>query len=249
MTWPLAAEDAKSETVIDTQGEYPADDAEFAGLYGYNLTYTHAGFLNDSNRYYLISSEMKGQERIYIADVESKQVKMLRLADSDKTSRVGNYTLLRKFKDLVLLKYSELNVAPQIHAVRFQNTATAQNLDELLAKENLNFSLIEKLDLEADKSEFGEFFSEGVKSYKQDFIKLENGAEAYFQRRGDLDPEKKHPMIVLIHGGPFSSAPHSAFLIMRNFLLLQGYTLLVLNYRGSIGFGENTMNTLLGTIG
>jgi dipeptidyl aminopeptidase/acylaminoacyl peptidase len=48
----------------------------------------------------------------------------------------------------------------------------------------------------------------------------------------------KYPMITLIHGGPFSSSPGDMFLLQRNFLLLQGYCVLVVNYRGTIGFGK-----------
>jgi dipeptidyl aminopeptidase/acylaminoacyl peptidase len=43
-------------------------------------------------------------------------------------------------------------------------------------------------------------------------ITLENGSEGYFVRLGDLDTTKKHPMIVIIHGGPFASAPQDIFL-------------------------------------
>ena len=39
------------------------------------------------------------------------------------------------------------------------------------------------------------------------------------------------------------------FLGGRQLLMMQGFTLLVVNFRGSIGFGEDNLNTLLGTIG
>ena len=39
------------------------------------------------------------------------------------------------------------------------------------------------------------------------------------------------------------------FLMMRQYLLLQGYCLLIVNFRGSIGYGGNAMNSLLGNIG
>ena len=32
-------------------------------------------------------------------------------------------------------------------------------------------------------------------------------------------------------------------------LLMQGYCILAINYRGSTGYGEDSMNSLLGTIG
>jgi acylaminoacyl-peptidase len=39
------------------------------------------------------------------------------------------------------------------------------------------------------------------------------------------------------------------FLQLRTYFLLQGYSVLILNYRGSTGYGEDFMNALLGHIG
>tara|TARA_B110000285_G_scaffold149534_1_gene166932 strand:+ start:177 stop:347 length:171 start_codon:yes stop_codon:yes gene_type:complete len=39
------------------------------------------------------------------------------------------------------------------------------------------------------------------------------------------------------------------FLIQRSFLLLQGYCLLIVNFRGSTGFGKGFIDSLLGHIG
>jgi len=59
----------------------------------------------------------------------------------------------------------------------------------------------------------------------------------------------KHPMMTLIHGGPFGASPQDMFLIQRTFLILQGFCLLVINYRGSTGFGKKFVHSLLGNIG
>jgi acylaminoacyl-peptidase len=56
-------------------------------------------------------------------------------------------------------------------------------------------------------------------------------------------------MVVLLHGGPFAAAPKHYFLQSRVNFLLQGYCLLVINYRGSTGYGKKSMDALLGTIG
>jgi acylaminoacyl-peptidase len=86
-------------------------------------------------------------------------------------------------------------------------------------------------------------------SIKHETIKLDNGAEAYFLRAGDLDESKKYPMLTIVHGGPFSASPRDMFTGLRSLLLLQDITLLIINYRGSIGYGEDFMNELLGNIG
>lgn len=66
---------------------------------------------------------------------------------------------------------------------------------------------------------------------------------------GAMGENGKFPMITLIHGGPFSSSPADMFLHQRNFLLLQGYCVLIVNYRGTIGFGKDFLESLLGHIG
>jgi acylaminoacyl-peptidase len=55
--------------------------------------------------------------------------------------------------------------------------------------------------------------------------------------------------MTIIHGGTFASSPFDVFLIQRLFLLLQGYCLLIVNYRGSIGYGKDFLDSLLGNIG
>ena len=55
-------------------------------------------------------------------------------------------------------------------------------------------------------------------------------------------------MITIIHGGPSSASPYNMFLIIRNFLLMRGYCLLITNYRGSVGYGEDYLNSLAGEI-
>ena len=58
------------------------------------------------------------------------------------------------------------------------------------------------------------------------------------------DPEKKYPLIVIPHGGPHSCSvasynPGAAYLCSR------GFAVLLPNYRGSIGFGEHGVESLL----
>ena len=56
------------------------------------------------------------------------------------------------------------------------------------------------------------------------------------------------PLVVLIHGGPHSTIvadfqPYTAGFCMC------GYAVLMVNYRGSLGFGQDSVNSLLGNIG
>ena len=157
---------------------------------------------------------------------------------------------MRAFEDCVFVSYSEITRPPAIYCVRFLDT-NAASLDALLAEDNIETKLVEQLTLDspAQGDDFHRFYAEQVAAVQHDYVNLDNGAEALFMRPGNLDPSKKHPMLLVIHGGPFSASPYHLFLAGRHTLLMQGFCLLIVNYRGSIGYGEDCLNTLLGTIG
>ncbi|XP_019231044.1 PREDICTED: acylamino-acid-releasing enzyme-like isoform X1 [Nicotiana attenuata] len=56
------------------------------------------------------------------------------------------------------------------------------------------------------------------------------------------------PLIVVLHGGPHSVSL-SSFSTSLAFLSSLGYSLLIVNYRGSLGFGEEAVQSLPGKIG
>jgi len=59
---------------------------------------------------------------------------------------------------------------------------------------------------------------------------------------------RRPPLAVVIHGGPHSCFTASFQLYMAGFCMC-GYAVLMVNYRGSVGFGQDSINSLLGNIG
>ena len=59
----------------------------------------------------------------------------------------------------------------------------------------------------------------------------------------------KFPLITIVHGGPFVGAACDGYNLQQLMLILQGYKVLIVNYRGSLGFGKDFMDSLLGEIG
>ena len=106
-----------------------------------------------------------------------------------------------------------------------------------MSPENLKVTEVDKIEVDLDES---------ITDATHEILRLDNGAEGMFVKPGGLDETKTHPMVVLIHGGPFGSANWHMFTKSRSVLLMQGFCLLILNYRGSTGYGEDSMNSLLG---
>jgi len=161
----------------------------------------------------------------------------------------GTYSLLRKFKQILFIKYAEITDPGAIFAVDFKSVEVP-DLTALFDKENLGVTEIERNVISVKKDPaFAEEFEKVVGGASHEILRLENGAEAMFIRPGGLDQDKTHPMIVQLHGGPFGSAAWHMFSKTRTIFLMQGFCLLIVNFRGSTGYGENQLNSLLGTIG
>ena len=76
ISWPLvnSSEPPVADMILD-QVQTIEENNEYGGLYGYQFTFAHAGYLNE--RFFLMISEFKGADRIYICDMIDKKVKML----------------------------------------------------------------------------------------------------------------------------------------------------------------------------
>ncbi|XP_071704367.1 acylamino-acid-releasing enzyme-like isoform X2 [Rutidosis leptorrhynchoides] len=60
--------------------------------------------------------------------------------------------------------------------------------------------------------------------------------------------EKCDPLAVILHGGP-QDVSVTSFSKSSAFLASLGFSLLIVNYRGSLGFGEEALQSLLGQVG
>jgi hypothetical protein len=169
------------------------------------MSHLTANFLGNSNRYYAFMSEFKGQNRLYVADLENKgEVRWINFLGKTKEQyRQGEYGLLGLHGNVAIVRYNQCNSPSRVYALFFQH------LDG-----NLNDIQVEHVLLDENKLHSKEL-SEEVRSIRKDIIKLDNGAEAYFLRLSDeklaSSPARgengKHPMMTIIHGGPFGASP------------------------------------------
>ncbi|CAF3545004.1 unnamed protein product [Rotaria sp. Silwood1] len=61
------------------------------------------------------------------------------------------------------------------------------------------------------------------------------------------DTQSKRPLMVLIHGGPNSTVTLNYYIGVVAYISL-GFDMLIVNYRGSVGFGQASIDKLLGNI-
>jgi len=147
-------------------------------------------------------------------------------------------------KDTLIIRFSAHDTPTQLYAVSFRDLAVKTTLRDLAAPENLSVKLLDSVKLGATPLE-QELLS-FLPTIRKETLTLDNGAQGHFVYAEGGSPR---PMLLVIHGGPFGCGPQDMFLQLRTFFLLQGYSLLILNYRGSTSYGEDFLNSLLGHIG
>ena len=64
----------------------------------------------------------------------------------------------------------------------------------------------------------------------------------------DKSAKEARPTILMPHGGPHSCYPCS-FFTGYTFLISLGFNMVLVNFRGSLGFGEDSIQSLPGHIG
>lgn len=202
-----------------------SDEVIFYGLF--NTGFPKRCWTDDGRL--ILTTPQKYEMKSYLVDINSKKIIEIPLSQINSSSQIvldvkNNFILVSRRN---FLKQDVLAIAkiPDNETDLWVWT----ELTESKFIPGLDESTFEYLNLtQVDTSD--------VKEFNAVYIGPKTGAE------------KEVPLIVWPHGGPHSVFTNNCALEI-SFLLNFGYALLLINYRGSLGFGEGSVNFLKGKVG
>ncbi|KAL0840917.1 hypothetical protein ABMA28_014715 [Loxostege sticticalis] len=209
--------------IVDTEAQIA--NGSFHGLY--NLALPGRCFA-DGNRL-LLSTPQQTEVRSYVVHLDSKQI-----VDISNKTVPGSTIVLDITSDVVLAVCSNMNTPGQLYVCRLPAAGKEAEIKWVCVSEmgdvppSLATSTVQYLELKHENSE------NSVKSF----------TALYFAPKS----ETKLPLIVWPHGGPHSGFVN-AFAIEAAFFNMLGLASVRINYRGSIGQGDDNVRCLPGNTG
>ncbi|XP_064779371.1 S9 family peptidase isoform X1 [Oncorhynchus masou masou] len=200
---------------------------EFAGLYE---ALPPRCWASDSQRV-VFSSARRNWRDLFVVDRTTRRI--TRISDPEK---FGSWKLLTIQNNLMVVHCSHLNEAPRL-AVAFLPLAGGEGEVswDPLGESCLRGAIVNVLDILPTPQE-----------ENPEYSGLDFGA--LLVTSNHLPSRTKVPLVVFIHGGP-----HSQFFAEWNVttavLVKLGFAVLMVNYRGSTGFGQDSILSLAGNIG
>lgn len=180
-----------------------------------------------SNNRLLLSSVQINTIKTYVVDINSKKI-------TELPYNRGSQTLLDVKDDLVLVSrrnflYHDVLALGKLPEVGKENEISFVELTESKKIPLLENCTYEDITLTHDNEDV-------VKTFSAIYIGTKT------------DTTAKTPLVVYPHGGPHSAFVNG-FSLDISLNLSMGFAVLLVNYRGSLGFGNKTVHFLLGKVG
>ncbi|XP_058023212.1 acylamino-acid-releasing enzyme-like isoform X1 [Ahaetulla prasina] len=201
----------------------------FAGIYSTALP-EHC-WAADSQRVVLDTTQRSRQELI-VVDMTSKSVCSL-----TKSSSLGSWALLTIDRDLMVAKFSTPNSPPVLMVAFLPPSGKEADvnwvcLEETSPIQGINWDVhILQPSPDQDNPQY-----RGL-----DF-------EAILLKPTQVPEQTKLPLVVSPHGGPHSVFT-TTWMLYPAVLCRMGFAVLLVNYRGSLGFGQDSVDSLPGNVG
>jgi len=177
--------------------------------------------LSANGRRIFLTAYDAGRSRVYSLPSKGGEAKLL-----DKNSRGA---------------YSGVKIAGRHLVARWESSALPAEIVRINASTGQHFALTQfnrKQASELDRRAFLEFWFESSKGRQvHSWVALPAG----------FDESQKYPLVLLIHGGPFSTTLDAEHLRWSPHLLASaGYVVLMTDYTGSVGYGAEFSHNIKG---
>jgi len=217
----------KTSVVVDVV-KRPGPDG-FAGIYSSQLS--PQCWSADSQRV-LVACPQRGRKDLLVIDTTTGSVTSL-----TSKSDVGNWCLLNIQRDLVVISCSSPNCPPSLRVGFLPPSGSQEQVDWVTLEESQSHSDISWQILTFDPPP------------EQDNSQYPGlGFEALLVKPTEVKEGVKLPLIVTPHGGPHSVIV-ADWLLSSSVLCRMGFAILLVNYRGSIGYGQDSILSLPGNVG
>lgn len=225
----LDLKSGETSTLLDVVSRPQA--GEFAGVYE---ALPSCCWSADSQRV-MFSSACRNRKGLFLVDRRSKTVTSLSDNLSDFSQAYGSWKLLTVQRDLMVVCCSSPNTPPTLRVGFVPPTGEAVSW-HTLQKPIMTFDFSWKvLDVTPPSDE------ENASYPGLDF-------GAVLVKPSHPLCETRIPLVVFIHGGPHSQFP-AEWNCTTSGLAKLGFAVLMVNYRGSTGFGQHSILSLIGQIG
>ncbi|XP_026187700.1 acylamino-acid-releasing enzyme-like isoform X3 [Mastacembelus armatus] len=217
----------KTSVVVDVV-KRPGEDG-FTGIYSFQLS--PQCWSADSQRI-IIACPQRSRKDLLMVDISTGSVTSL-----TSKSDVGNWCLLNIERDLMVVSCSSPNCPPSLR-VGFLPPRDSQEevvwvtLEDSQTLPDIDWQILTFTPPpEQDNSQYP-----GL-----DF-------EALLMKPKEVKAGVKLPLVVIPHGGPHSVVV-AEWLLSASVLCKMGFAILMVNYRGSLGYGQDSVLSLPGNVG
>ncbi|XP_060787677.1 acylamino-acid-releasing enzyme isoform X2 [Neoarius graeffei] len=217
----------KTSLVVDVVKRVREDG--FTGIYSSMLP--HQCWSADSQRV-LLSSPQRSREDILVVDISTGQVTSL-----TSKSDMGSWRLLTIQKNMMVVSCSSPNCPPSLRvgflpASGSEEEVSWVTLEDAQMQQEIDWQVVN--------------FSPPPEEDNKQYPGLD--FDAILLKPKDANEGAKVPLVVKPHGGPHSVIVTEWFLSSA-VLCQMGFGVLHVNYRGSLGYGQDSVFSLPGNIG
>ncbi|XP_014328868.1 acylamino-acid-releasing enzyme-like isoform X1 [Xiphophorus maculatus] len=217
----------KTSVVVDIVGR-PREDG-FTGIYSSQLSPTC--WSADSQRV-VVACPQRSRKDLLVVDTSTGSITSL-----TAKSEIGNWCLLNIERDLMVVSCSSPNCPPNLRVGFLPGKDSQEEVVWVTLEESQTLPDIDWQIKTLTPSE-------GLDNHQYPGIDY----EAVLMKPKEVKEGVKLPLIVLPHGGPHSVVV-AEWLLSTSVLCRMGFGVLLVNYRGSLGFGQDSILSLLGNVG